>query len=83
MKFSAHRKIASSLPNPTDILDGKVTDLNTQEISAMYSLTVSLCYELKEASDKNDKKFDDKVNNFLKIDWLACKEAIPYALARQ
>ena len=67
VKFSAHRKIASSLPNPTDILDGKVTDLNTKEISAMYSLTVSLCYELKEASDKNDKKFDDKVNNFLKF----------------
>ena len=67
VKFSAHRKIASSLPNPTDILAGKVTDLNTKEISAMYSLTVSLCYELKEASDKNDKKFDDKVNNFLKF----------------
>lgn len=67
VKFSAHRKIASSLPNPTDILDGKVTDMNTKEISAMYSLTVSLCYELKEASDKNDKKFDAKVNNFLKF----------------
>ena len=67
VKFSAHRKIASSLPNPTDILAGKVTDLNTKEISAMYSLTVSLCYELKESSDKNDKKFDDKVNNFLKF----------------
>ena len=67
VKFSAHRKIASSLPNPTDILAGKVTDLNTKEISAMYSLTVSLCYELKEASDKNDKKFDAKVNNFLKF----------------
>ena len=67
VKFSAHRKIASSLPNPTDILDGKVTDLNTKEISAMYSLTVSLCYELKEACDKNDKKFDTKVNNFLRF----------------
>ena len=33
----------------------------------MYSLTVSLCYELKEASDKGDKKFDDKVNNFLRF----------------
>ena len=31
----------------------------------MYSLTVSLCYELKEASDKNDKTFDNQVNNFL------------------
>jgi hypothetical protein len=41
--------------------------LKTKEISAMYSLTVSLCYELKESSDKNDKKFDDKVNNFLRF----------------
>jgi hypothetical protein len=67
VKFSAHRKVASSMPNPTDILDGKVKELKTKEISAMYSLTVSLCYELKEASDKNDKKFDAKVNNFLRF----------------
>jgi hypothetical protein len=67
VKFMAHRKIAASMPNPTDILAGKVKDMSTSEISAMYSLTVSLCYELKEASDKNDKKFDDKVNNFLRF----------------
>ena len=63
----AHRKVASKLPKPTDILDGKVKDLETKEISAMYSLTVSLCYELKEACDKKDKKFDTKVNNFLRF----------------
>ena len=67
VKFMAHRKVASSMPNPTDILAGKVKELQTKEISAMYSLTVSLCYELKEASDKGDKKFDDKVNNFLRF----------------
>ena len=67
VKFMAHRKVASSMPNPTDILAGKVKELKTKEISAMYSLTVSLCYELKESSDKNDKKFDDKVNNFLRF----------------
>jgi hypothetical protein len=67
VKFMAHRKVAASMPNPTDILAGKVKELKTKEISAMYSLTVSLCYELKEASDKNDKKFDDKVNNFLRF----------------
>jgi hypothetical protein len=67
VKFMAHRKVAASMPNPTDILAGKVKDMSTSEISAMYSLTVSLCYELKEASDKNDKKFDDKVNNFLRF----------------
>src|SRR5210317_2099017 len=67
VKFMAHRKVASTMPNPTEILDGKVKEMKTKEISAMYSLTVSLCYELKEASDKNDKKFDDKVNNFLQF----------------
>jgi len=67
VKFMAHRKVASSMPNPTDILEGKVKELKQSEISAMYSLTVSLCYELKEASDANDKKFDDKVNNFLRF----------------
>ena len=67
VKFMAHRKVSATMPNPTDILDGKVKELKAKEISAMYSLTVSLCYELKEASDKNDKKFDDKVNNFLRF----------------
>ena len=67
VKFMAHRKVAANMPNPSDILAGKVTEMKTKEISAMYSLTVSLCYELKEASDKNDKKFDSKVNNFLRF----------------
>ena len=67
VKFMAHRKVAASMPNPTEILAGKIKELKTKEISAMYSLTVSLCYELKEASDKGDKKFDDKVNNFLRF----------------
>jgi hypothetical protein len=67
IKFMAHRKVAAKLPNPTDILSGKVKKMDTKEISAMYSLTVSLCYELKDASDKNDKKFNDKVNCFFQF----------------
>ena len=67
IKFMAHRKIAASMPDPSEILAGKVKEMKSKEISAMYSLTVSLCYELKEASDANDKKFDDKVNNFLRF----------------
>ena len=67
IKFVAHRKVAAQMPNPTDILSGKVKELKTKEISAMYSLTVSLCYELKEASDKGDKKFDNKVDKFLRF----------------
>ena len=67
VKFMAHRKVAASMPNPTDILAGKVKDMNTKEISAMYSLTVSLCYELKQASDAGNKKFDKMVSNFLRF----------------
>lgn len=67
VKFMAHRKVAGSMPDPSEILAGKIKELKTKEISAMYSLTVSLCYELKEASDSNDKKFDFKVNNFLRF----------------
>ena len=67
VKFMAHRKVASEMPNPTDILAGKVKELKATEISAMYSLTVSLCYELKEAHDKKSSKFDDMVNNFLRF----------------
>lgn len=67
VKFMAHRKVAASMPDPSEILAGKVKEMKAKEVSAMYSLTVSLCYELKEASDANDKKFDDKVNNFLRF----------------
>jgi len=68
IKFMAHRKVSSKLPKPEDILAGKVKKLDSKiEISAMYSLTVSMCYELKDASDKNDKKFDEKVNHFFRF----------------
>ena len=67
VKFMAHRKIASKMPNPTDILNGKVTKMDSKEISAMYSLTISLCYELKDASDKKDKDWNAKVNNFFEF----------------
>jgi hypothetical protein len=52
IKFNEHRKIAQDLPNPTDILNGKVKELNSKvakEISAKYSLVVGLAYEINEA----------------------------------
>jgi hypothetical protein len=67
IKFMAHRKHASKMPNPTDILNGKVKKMDTKEISAMYSLAVSLCYELKDASDKGAKDWDDQVNCFFEF----------------
>ena len=60
VKFMAHRKVAGQMPLPTDILSGKVTELKTKEISAMYSLTVSMCYELQDAYEKLGKaKIDE------------------------
>jgi hypothetical protein len=68
IKFIAHRKMSSKLPKPEDILSGKVKKLDSKiEISAMYSLTVSLCYELKDAADKKDKKFNEMSSNFFQF----------------
>ena len=64
VKFMAHRKIASKLPKPDEILDGKVKNLEISEISAMYSLTVGLCYELKERADKKVKDWDKMADRF-------------------
>jgi hypothetical protein len=67
VKFMAHKKVASRMPNPTDILNGKVKDLNVKEVSAMYSLVISMCYELKGAVENKveDKKFHEMADNFL------------------
>jgi hypothetical protein len=67
IKFMAHRKVASKMPDPTDILNGKVKKMESKEISAMYSLAVSLCYELKDSSDKNAKNWNAQVNNFFQF----------------
>ena len=47
-EFMAHRRLSAKMPRPNDVLLGKVTKLETKEISAMWSLTISLCYTLKE-----------------------------------
>ena len=69
VKFVAHRKVASKMPNPSDILDGKVKKLEVREISAMYSLVVSMCYELKDALEQGvkDKKFHEMADNFFRF----------------
>jgi hypothetical protein len=66
VKFMAHRKIAGRMPNPRDILLGKVQDLDVKEVSAMYSLVISMCYELKAAIEKKvpDKEFHAMADNF-------------------
>jgi hypothetical protein len=58
VKFMAHRKVSGQMPDPIEVLAGKVTELKVKEVSAMYSLTISLCYELKDAYDKANGKLD-------------------------
>ena len=58
VKFMAHRKVSGQMPDPVEVLAGKVTELKVKEVSAMYSLTISLCYELKDAYDKANGKLD-------------------------
>jgi hypothetical protein len=65
-KFMAHRKIAGRLPKAADILDGKEKELKIKEVSAMYSLTVSLCYELKDRAEKKSKDWDSMADNFFR-----------------
>jgi hypothetical protein len=71
VKFMAHRKVAGSMPKPEDVLAGKVKELKVKEVSAMYSLTISLCYELQEQYKKlgKDKMADwhTQADNFLKF----------------
>lgn len=66
VKFMAHRKVAGRMPNPADILSGKVKTLEVKEISAMYALTVAMCYELKDAVEnkKTSKEFHVMADNF-------------------
>jgi hypothetical protein len=64
VKFMAHRKVAKQMPKPEDILAGKIKKSEIKEISAMYSLTISLCYELQEADTMADNFFGFMMDNF-------------------
>ena len=67
VKFMAHRKVSGRMPNPADILSGKMTTLDIKEVSAMYSLVISMCYELKAHVENKpaDAQFHTMADNFL------------------
>ena len=73
-KFVEHRRIASHLPKPEDVLSGKVTKLDnklSQEISAKYSLVVGLTYEINQYYQDHGTKDDFKsmFNNAVKFSY--------------
>lgn len=57
-EFAAHRKVAARMPKSEDVLMGKEKNLNVKDLSAMYSLTISLCYTLQEWVGKAKAKED-------------------------
>lgn len=66
IKFNAFRKMTSKLPMPEDVLYNKADDLEEDtEISAMYALSTSLCYELKLQAKKEDIDLNSLIDNFL------------------
>lgn len=71
IKFLEHRKIASNLPNPTDVIEGNVKELDSKvakEISAKYSLTVSLAYEMDVIyRNDDDDAFKSAINNVVRF----------------
>ena len=71
VKFMAHRKVSGQMPKPEEILSGKVKELKIKEISAMYSLTISLCYELQEKFKTLGKdklpEWHEQADNFLRF----------------
>ncbi len=66
IKFMNHKKNASKLPEPSQILSGKVKKLKDIEISSKYALTVGMSYELKNIQDGgNEKDLTASFNNFI------------------
>jgi len=68
IEFAQHCRISAKMPKPDDILTGRETKLNVKEISAMFSLTIAMCYTLKEWVDRT-KEPDTK---FTMVEWHKC-----------
>lgn len=68
IEFEQHRKFAAQLPDPLDVLQGKVKDLTCQEVSAHYSLVISLCYRLKGLHKISEMAPADRPEEFKDLD---------------
>lgn len=64
-KFIGHRKWSGRLPSATDVLDGKVHELEVDEISAQFTLIINLCYELKERFDRMGKQDNNQWHQYM------------------
>lgn len=73
IEFLAYCEKADMLPNPVDVLTGKVTTMTTKKADLVYSMVVSLTYTLKEffdafeAGELSANDYNTIANNFLKF----------------
>lgn len=73
LEFMSVRELLTELPNPDDILAGKVKSLKHKTIAAQYSLVTSVTYRLKELQSEVDNKTLDQdvwyemADNFLQF----------------
>jgi hypothetical protein len=73
VEFMAYREKAALLPDPVDILMGKVHKIGTNRSDVLYSLASSLCYKLRDyceqrnAGTLSDEEYYERTNNFLKF----------------
>jgi hypothetical protein len=66
-EFMTYRKLSGTLPTPQDVLNGRVTTIDTKETSAHYALIVSLCYELRDLAEK--LKVPNSTTNAVQDKW--------------
>lgn len=69
-EFAAHRKVAAKMPSPEAVLTGKEKTLTVKDLSAMYSLTISMCYTLQEWSQRVKAGDPDMTNDL----WHECTD---------
>jgi hypothetical protein len=68
LKFGGFCEHHADLPKPLDVLTGRVTTLKTDKVSAMFALTLSMCYELKDSYEKEDESvFNTKFDYFVRF----------------
>jgi hypothetical protein len=68
-KFIEHRRLSGRMPKPEEVIAGSVSKLNpdmAKEISAKYSLTVGLAYEIHETYKNMDTNNKDHKKVFRK-----------------
>lgn len=68
IEFAQHRRISEKMPKADDVLMGREKTLTVKDLSAMYSLTISMCYTLQEWTTR----IDDPKDEMDKKMWHAC-----------